>query len=109
MKRIMTGIMMSLTHEQQEFLSNKLNGKITQENCDETIVKIGDFLYSSNQATCGVFVDLPNGNKGMILVKVLDFDIKTGNPTADKIVRSSYEVDLPEIQMALLESEVKFK
>lgn len=80
------------------------NGKMPQECRDEMIVRIGNDLKRSKVASCGIFVDLPNGNKGMILVRVLDFQIKTGNLAPEKIVQSSYVVDLPEMEMAISEA-----
>ncbi|MDD3098860.1 MAG: hypothetical protein PHW36_00730 [Bacilli bacterium] len=101
----MTEFKMNLTLNQQKFLSKKINGNTPRKIRDKMIVRIGNSLKSSKVKSRGVFVDLPNGNRGMILVKVLDFNIKTGNPIPDNIVQSSYVVDLPEMEMAVSEAE----
>lgn len=81
-------------------------GKMPQECRDKMIVRIGNDLQLSNVTTCGIFVDLPNGNRGMILVKVLDFEIETGNSAPAKIVQNSYIVDLPEMEKAISEAKL---
>ena len=46
------------------------------------------------------------GNKGMVMCKVLDFNIPTGNSSPEHISKSSYEVDLPELELATSEAGV---
>ena len=58
-------------------------------------------LYRMGLETHGYFVDLPNGNKGMIRYEILDFGITSGNPAPKKITAASYVVDAPELKIAL--------
>jgi hypothetical protein len=67
---------------------------------------IGNNLLSSKLTTSITFVDLPNGNKGMVMCKVLDFNIPTGNSSPEQISESSYEVDSPELELAMSEAEL---
>ena len=71
------------------------------EKRDERILAIANDLKSDDIAKGGIFVDLPNGNKGLIFFTIIDFGIKTKNPPPDKIVKSSYAVELPEMKMAM--------
>ena len=72
----------------------------------QLMLLIGNNLLSSKLTTSILFVDLPNGNKGMVICKVLDFDIPTGNSSPEQISESSYEVDLPELELAMSEAEL---
>lgn len=72
----------------------------------QLMLLIGNNLLSSKLTTSIIFVDLPNGNKGMVMCKVLDFNIPTGNSSPEHISKSSYEVDLPELELATSEAGV---
>jgi len=72
----------------------------------QLMLLIGNNLLSSKLTTSIIFVDLPNGNKGMVMCKVLDFNIPTGNSSPEHISESSYEVDLPELELATSEAGV---
>jgi len=70
-------------------------------NKDEIALKLANKMHGSGVQNFGVFVDLPNGNRGMIRSEILDFGISTGNPAPEKITDASYVVDEPEMMMAL--------
>ena len=70
----------------------------------QLMLLIGNNLLSSKLTTSILFVDLPNGNKGMVMCKVLDFNIPTGNSSPEQISESSYEVDSPELELAMSEA-----
>lgn len=72
-----------------------------KERQDDKLIEIANDLKTDAIVKCGVFVDLPNGNKGLIMFTVVDFRIKTKNSSPDKIVKSSYAVELPEMQIAM--------
>jgi|LSQX01.2.fsa_nt_gb hypothetical protein len=72
----------------------------------QLMLLIGNNHLSSKLTTSILFVDLPNGNKGMVMCKVLDFNIPTGNSSPEQISESSYEVDLPELELAMSEAEL---
>ncbi len=74
-------------------------------NTRQIMLEIGNYLKSSQISKCGIFVDLPNGNRGMVLCKVLDFNIPTGAPFPTEITPASYVVDMPEMKMAMSEVE----
>ena len=59
----------------------------------EKIREIANQLQKSHSNDMWVFVDLPNGHKGMVLLQILDFGIKTGNKAPDKIIKATYEID----------------
>lgn len=64
-------------------------------------VKLANKMHKSGVKTFGAFVDLPNGNRGMIKCEIMDSDIPTGNPAPKKITAASYVVDAPELKIAL--------
>ncbi len=68
---------------------------------DKFALRYATKLYRMGVADAGYFVDLPNGNKGMIRYEILDFGITTGNPAPKKITAASYVVDEPEMRIAL--------
>ena len=72
-----------------------------KERRDDRLIEIANDLKTDDIVKCGIFVDLPNGNKGLIMFTVVDFGIKTKNPSSDEIVKSSYAVELPEMQIAM--------
>lgn len=101
----MTDISLSLTREQQDYLHKRLSTIPESMQRDSVIIKIGNSLKNDNITYCGVFVNLPNGNKGMILVSIIDFGIQTGTPVRDYITKPSYIVDLPEMEIAMAKVE----
>lgn len=70
-------------------------------NKDEIALKLANKMRGSEVKNFGVFVDLPNGNRGMIRSEILDFGIPTGNPAPEKITDASYVVDAMEMMRVL--------
>lgn len=101
----MSDISLSLTREQQDYLYKRLSSIPESAKRDSVIIQIGNSLKNDHITYCGVFVDLPNGNKGMILVSIIDFGIQTGSPGCDYITKPSYIVDLPEMEIAMAKVE----
>jgi hypothetical protein len=62
-------------------------------------VKLANKMHKSEVGLFSVFVDLPNGNRGMIKCEIKDTDIPTGNPAPIRITEASYVVDVPELMM----------